>query len=241
LPAFPSLRAVVFDYGNTLIEFSARQVAHSNQALSSFLRARFGPFSEDRLLATSEAARLAPYANGYREGDFEILCRELVQELFGREPSSEELAAMLEVRHQAFVESIQAEPRIVALLERLASRLELGVLSNYPSGRAIRASLEETGIARHLRAVVVSGDVGYVKPHSLPFRTILAELGVDASEVVHVGDNWLADVQGAKRLGIACVQIRRWLPIEAFEPAESDKEPDRVIEDLDELEKLLLD
>jgi HAD superfamily hydrolase (TIGR01509 family) len=232
---------VVFDYGNTLIEFSARQIAYSTRALSAFLRERLGPFAEDRLDALGDAARLAPYANGYRENNLEQISRELVRELYAREPTADELAALLDVRREAFVASIHVEPRVVALLERLASRFLLGLLSNYPSGLAIRQSLDQTGIARHLKAIVVSGEVGFIKPHPLPFQTILGELGVDPSEVVHVGDNWLADVQGAKRLGIACIQIRRWLPLEKFEPGDSDREPDAVIEDLDELRGLLLE
>jgi HAD superfamily hydrolase (TIGR01509 family) len=241
LPPVSSLRAVVFDYGNTLIEFSGRQIAYSTRALGAFLREHLGPFAEERLDALGEAARLEPYANGYRENDFGEISRELVRELYAREPTAEELAALLDVRREAFVGSIHVDPRVLALLERLTSRFALGLLSNYPSGVAIRESLEHTGIARHLRAVVVSGEVGFIKPHPLPFRTILDELGVDRSQVVHVGDNWLADVQGAKRLGIACIQMRRWLPLEKFEPGESDQEPDAVIEDLDELGGILLE
>ncbi len=241
LPPISSLRAVVFDYGNTLIEFSERQIAHSTSALRAFLQERLGPFAEDRLDALGEAARLEPYANGYRETDFaEISCR-LVRELYGRDPRAEELDALLEHRREAFVASIDVEPRVLALLERLASGFRLGLLSNYPSGPAIRQSLDRTRIGQHMRAVVVSGEVGFIKPHPLPFETMLRQLRVGPSEVVHVGDNWLADVQGAKRLGIACIQIRQWVPIEKFEPGVSDHEPDAVIEDLDELGGLLLE
>ena len=241
LPPIASLRAVVFDYGNTLIEFNERQVAYSTRALGAFLREHLGPFAEDRLDALGEAARLEPYGNGYRENDFGEVSRQLVRELYGREPTAEELVGLLDIRREAFVASIHVEPRVLALLERLASDFQLGLLSNYPSGLAIRQSLDRTGIGQHMRAVVVSGEVGFIKPHPLPFQTILRELGVDPSEVVHVGDNWLADVQGAKRLGIACIQIRQWLPLEEFEPGDSDQEPDAVIEDLDELRGLLLE
>ncbi len=241
LPPPGSVRAVVFDYGNTLIEFSAGQIAHSTRALAAFLRERLGPFSVDQLEAFGEAARVAPYHNDYRETDFGQLSRELVRELYRRELTSGELADLLEVRREAFVDSIRAESRVLTVLERLASRYALGLLSNYPCGQAIRRSLETTGIHRYLSAVVVSGDIGFVKPHPRIFETILAELEVDVSEVIHVGDNWLADVQGAKRLGIPCIQVARWLPVERFERADCDFEPDVVIGDLDELARLLLE
>jgi HAD superfamily hydrolase (TIGR01509 family) len=235
-----SVRAVVLDYGNTLIEFSQHQIAYSTGALATFLRHHLGPFDRAALFELEEAHRIAPYLNGYRESDLGDLSVALVRELYGRAPTPGELDALLQLRIDAFVASIEVEPEVLALLGRLSERVALGLLSNYPSGVAIRRSLEKTGILPHLRAVVVSGDLGYVKPHPVTFETVLSELGVSAEEAVHVGDNWLADVQGAKRCGIRCAHMRRWLPPEEFEADPSDHKPDWVISSLDDLGRWLL-
>jgi putative hydrolase of the HAD superfamily len=82
---------------------------------------------------------------------------------------------------------------------------------------------------------VVSGDLGVVKPHAAPFRRALEELGCRAEDAVHVGDNWLADIQGAKRLGIGAVWMRRWDAPEGFTPDPGDHAADAEIRHLEEL------
>jgi FMN hydrolase / 5-amino-6-(5-phospho-D-ribitylamino)uracil phosphatase len=54
----------------------------------------------------------------------------------------------------------------------------------------------------HLTAVVVSQRVGTIKPHPAIFAAALEALGGPAADrVLHVGDDWAADVVGAKRAG----------------------------------------
>ncbi len=233
------IRAVVFDYGNTLIEFSRRQIEYCDGRLGELLTERFGPFDVERFNALRDADRRAPYADGYRENAMPTIARNLVRTLYERDATDEELAAILDCRFEAFADSIEAPEGVHDLLTRLGRRYKLALVSNYPCGKAIRASLDRTALAPHLATVVVSGDVGHVKPHPKPFEAALAALDVQPDEAVYVGDNWLADVQGAKRLGMAAVHIRQWQTPEYFEPEPGDHEPDAVIEHLAELEALL--
>jgi FMN phosphatase YigB (HAD superfamily) len=65
-------------------------------------------------------------------------------------------------------------------------------------------------------------------------------LGLSGAALLYVGDNWLADVQGAKRAGWQMVLTRQWQPPETF-PREADHfEPDAAIGHLAELERLLV-
>jgi putative hydrolase of the HAD superfamily len=235
LPAPTAVRAIVFDYGNTMIEFGRQQIDHCDGALGAAVRRHFGDFDVARFDAIREAHRMGPYRNGYRENHLPSVTRDVVEALFGRAASDVQVADLVQTRFTAFVECIQAEAATHRVLERLKSRYRLGLLSNYPCGRSIHASLAATGLDRHLAGVVVSGEVGYVKPHPNTYRAILDQLGVDAQQAVFVGDNWLADVQGSKRAGLACVHMRRWVPPERFDPTPTDHQPDAVIEHLDEL------
>jgi len=50
--------------------------------------------------------------------------------------------------------------------------------------------------------VVVSQRVGTIKPHPAIFAAARAALGdPEPGEILHVGDDWAADVVGAKRAG----------------------------------------
>ena len=237
-----NIRAIVFDYGNTIIPFGREALDAYDQELAAGLRARFGAFDEARFQSFRMESRLAPYAGdppSYRENDFASITVGLIRALYGITPEDEVLAELLALRLKAFVDVVSVEPDVDALLGRLGERYALGLLSNYPDGEAIRMSLETTGLARHFDAVVISGEEGYVKPHPVVFEKMVECLAVAPPEVLFVGDNWLADVQGAKRAGMRAAHMRRWAPPEVFEAGPEDFLPDFEIADLSELEAVL--
>lgn len=237
-----AIKAVVFDYGSTLIEFGRTQVALCDAALADLLVRLYGPHDQALFRELRDQNRRAPYSGApplYKENDLAEITRGLVHRLYGREPAAEQVAEILRMRFEVFVRTVRAPDYAAGLLRKLGRRYRLGLLSNYPDGQAIRASLDATGLARFFRAVVVSADVGLVKPHPVPFITLLGRLGVRPSEAVLVGDNWLADVQGAKRAGWQAVWCRQWETPEDLPRREGDAEPDATIRHLSELETLL--
>lgn len=48
---------------------------------------------------------------------------------------------------------------------------------------------------------------GYAKPDRRAFETVAAECGVEPSHIVHVGDDWECDIQGATAAGLSAVWI----------------------------------
>jgi putative hydrolase of the HAD superfamily len=231
--------AVLFDYGNTLIEFARDQIAYCDGRLAALIEQTYGPFDRARFDRLRQADRVAPYRDGFCENDLAQMTTNLVRALFDREPDDRSLSAMIESRFDAFVTCITAEAEVLDLLSRLHQRYKLGLVSNYPCGRSVRASLERTQIASHLDVVVVSGDVGLVKPHPRPFEEALGRLGVEPARALYVGDNWLGDVQGAKRLGMRAAFITRYDTPEKFDRQPGDHEPDLTIAHLSDLEALL--
>jgi HAD superfamily hydrolase (TIGR01549 family) len=64
-------------------------------------------------------------------------------------------------------------------------------------------------LARHFEALVISDQVGYLKPHRLIFEHSLEVMGVTPDRALHVGDSPRADVAGARGAGIRPVLIDR--------------------------------
>ena len=159
--------------------------------------------------------------------------------LYGRAPTGAELQTLLRTRFDAFVEVVAADPDTVPVLERLAPRVRLALLSNYPDAPAIRESLRRTGLAPFLDPVLISADLGRVKPHPLPFRLMREALALPPEQILYVGDNWLADVQGARRAGWHSVWVTRWAPPEEMPRTAGDLQPDAVIPALRDLPALL--
>lgn len=87
-----------------------------------------------------------------------------------------------------------------------AAGIRTAVLSN--AGIDIRPVIVRSGLADHLDAIVISGEIGAVKPQPEIFRIALAELRVPAEEALMVGDNPFDDV-GAVPLGVRTLLLPR--------------------------------
>jgi HAD superfamily hydrolase (TIGR01549 family) len=229
------IRAVVFDYGNTLIEFAAPQIRVCDDALAWTLREMFGSVDAAKLQTIRNRDRRAPYTGEYLENNLAAISKKAIRALYGREPSEVELAEVLRVRYESFVSVVTAPDYLHEFLEELSGRYRLGLLSNYPDGAAIRATLRKIEVEGYFAAVVVSGDVGRVKPHALPFQTILNRMGAAPEECLYVGDNWLGDIQGAKRAGMPAAFMVQWDTPEKFDRLPGDMDADLTLSHLTEL------
>lgn len=87
-----------------------------------------------------------------------------------------------------------------------AEGIATAVLSN--AGIDIRPVIARTGLADYLDVVVVSGEIGAVKPKPEIFEWALAALNVSAADALMVGDNSIDDV-GAVPLGVRTLLLPR--------------------------------
>ncbi|MEC9377925.1 MAG: HAD family hydrolase [Candidatus Latescibacterota bacterium] len=100
--------------------------------------------------------------------------------------------------------------------------------------------MERAGFEDLFHAVLISDAVGMRKPHPKIFEELLASLGVDPEETLHVGDSLSADIAGAGELGIQTVWItRRIKNRDAALSAYAGPPPDFEVADLSELPPLL--
>ncbi len=97
------------------------------------------------------------------------------------------------------------------------------------------ADLGRIGLRHHFHACVSAREVGYAKPHAAIFRAACDALGLAAEHVLHVGDDPLLDVAGARDAGLRAAWLNRAGATWSHEPA-----PDLVIGDLDELAAWIL-
>ena len=88
------------------------------------------------------------------------------------------------------------------MLGALKARYPLGLLSNFTHPPAAHAILEGWGITSFFDVVLISGEVGYRKPHASVFRLLVEKLGVEPDELLYVGDDPEPDIDGACSAGI---------------------------------------
>ncbi len=84
----------------------------------------------------------------------------------------------------------------------------LGLLTNLDSDMV--SICRELGLESYLDFVVTSKEVGADKPKPPIFLAALDKAGVNASEAVHVGDQYKLDVIGARAVGINPILVDRY-------------------------------
>jgi len=101
----------------------------------------------------------------------------------------------------ALASSWRVLPGAAEALARLRrAGLRLGVLSN--NDARLRPILQGLGLAGFFDAVVLSSEVGAEKPSPVIFERALAALALPRSQMLHVGDDRLLDVWGARSAGV---------------------------------------
>ncbi|MEA2012565.1 MAG: HAD family hydrolase [Verrucomicrobiota bacterium] len=236
-----NVEAVIFDYGNTLIEFGPEQVTIQNDALLSTLSELFGACDEEKFTTIRRKQIIAPYATEkFIENDRFTISMELVKELYSVTPNDEQIQRMLDTKYQSFLNTITCPDFVIPLLKKLRKKYRLAFISNFPCVKSITDSLRKTGLIDIFESIVVSGDVGVVKPHPLIFRKSLKEINLKPEKCVYIGDNWLADIQGAKRMNMQAIHTTQYVSYENFESFDGDFLPDAEIAHLNQLEDLLL-
>lgn len=111
----------------------------------------------------------------------------------------------------------------------------IALVSNYAHTGVLHDALTRLGIREPFDALVVSGDVGYVKPHPRMFEAAVEALGVTKDEAVMVGNDLECDVSGAKRAGLRTI----WTPYPRVAPPPTHPDADVVVQRLSEIPDLL--
>ena len=120
----------------------------------------------------------------------------------------------------------------LAALERLRGRgVRLALLTNGSTEKQWE-KIRRFGLAGFFDHIQVEGDLGFGKPEARAFRYALSAVDVRPEETWMVGDNLLADIDGAQRAGIFAV----WCDAHGNGlDTRAGVTPDRIVHSLDEL------
>jgi 2-haloacid dehalogenase len=181
------LRAVIFDVGKVLYDWSPRylyeRLIEDDRALDAFL----ADVVTHEWHFQHDAGR--PFA-------------ETSAELIAQFPQHESLIAAWGSRYNETIgDPVHGMPALVAELD--ATGIPLFAITNF-SGEFWRGWAPGEPIFQRFRDIVVSGDEKLAKPDPAIFRLALARFGLEPGEAVFVDDNQ-ANVDAAAALGIHAV------------------------------------
>jgi putative hydrolase of the HAD superfamily len=202
----PHIKAIGFDLFNTLftIEPSALEEAVKRLILSlnmSGISVDEGSFKkahrEAALRFINEARR-----DGRETHNRFWISAALMSQGYEVGPDDSRIAAAVDAYFSAFMDRCHLIPGTNKMLRALKGAYRLGLLSNFTHPPAIREIIGSLGLTPHFDAVLISGELGYRKPHPLVFRLLIEQLGVKRSQILYIGDDPEPDIVGARQAGI---------------------------------------
>ena len=210
-------RAVVFDLGDTLVEYEGIPLSwgeHYPEAIKC-LAAHLELAPSDSQFDSASKALSRYNTRNYpreRECDFsEILYA--IREGLG-DDSGDEVCAIGAARafFKIFRQRLCCFPEVSGSLGRLKkSGVLIGVFTDVPYGmprELVIEDIESSGLLEFIDIVVTSGDCGWRKPSRRALESVCIELGCSSSDVMYVG-NEAKDVEAASRFGCGSVLIDR--------------------------------
>jgi FMN hydrolase / 5-amino-6-(5-phospho-D-ribitylamino)uracil phosphatase len=201
-------RVISLDLDDTLWPV-APVIAAAEEVLLSWLRAHHprAAFGHDIVSMRELRAAVSERFPNQRH-DLSFLRRRSLHELFTAAgyPADDSVPTPVEEAMEIFYTErnrVEFYPDVRPALERLRSNYRLFAVSNG------NADLHRCGIADFFDGHVTASAAGAAKPDARIFGHLLQIAQVEPIEVLHIGDDPLADVIGATRAGMQAVWLNR--------------------------------
>jgi putative hydrolase of the HAD superfamily len=243
-----SVKGVLIDFVGTLVSFKPDPDSALLEMHTELVRNGTTNITLARLKDAYETAHLKYTKVRHEqliEVSNEIWIHDALQRL-GLDESHQALPRTLaDAYFRSFVNGASVLPGVEDTLDYLRKRgYKLAVVSNFSYAAVPEHLLKQFDLNRYFDAVVISGRVGYRKPHPAIFQQAVRELGVGTEEVVMVGDTPTEDVYGAKKIGMQAYQLRDALvgyytPYKVGDDDARFLQPDAVIGSFSELKQIL--
>jgi putative hydrolase of the HAD superfamily len=250
--------AITFDFGNTLVPVSRSGLRKVVELTADAICERWVDLERGAFLTAWAEERERQFREEvpeFREVDLAERLVRVLARLRGMDPpaiterwdqaqaaersDAADIAWGVEQYSRAFVDGLPATPGVAEMLGRLAADRDLAILSNWPLAATIDRYADAQGWLPHLRAIVVSQRVGTIKPRPAIFEAARSALGnPEPGSILHVGDDWAADIAGASAVGWRTAWLAARPDESPLPTSERDVslDPDLELASLDELE-----
>jgi FMN hydrolase / 5-amino-6-(5-phospho-D-ribitylamino)uracil phosphatase len=179
-------------------------IAAAESELLSWLRARYPRTVSGHDIESLHALRAQVSERFPEHGhDLTFLRHRALKDLFGAAGHAESLADEAIEVFFAARNRVEFYDDVRPALMRLRSRYRLFAVSNG------NADLRRCGIADLFAGHITASAAGAAKPDARIYAALLEMAGVEAHQVLHIGDDPLADVVGAMQAGMQAVWLNR--------------------------------
>ena len=94
------------------------------------------------------------------------------------------------------------------ILEKMKKDYKLVLITNGDSNQQ-RNKIKKTNIEKYFSEILISGEVGIIKPKKEIFELACKKIGEAPENCVMIGDNYKLDIEGARNAGLGTVWVNR--------------------------------
>ncbi len=235
-----AIKAILFDFDNTLYDYD---FAHDKALKSAFKEAKkhmtisYKSFTflyettkkeiHRELGGTAAAHSRTLYFQRIIEKKFKTIKPELVLRLY-------------ETYWKNLLNNMKLKQNVIETLKFCKkNKLKTAIVTDLTANIQLR-KLKKLNIRNYIDAFVTSEEAGSEKPHSIMFLLTLNKLGILPKETIMVGDNAVADIEGANFVGINTVLLqKRKINEKTIKTVKKKVKSDFIINDMGELQDII--
>jgi putative hydrolase of the HAD superfamily len=200
------IKAIGFDLFNTLITMEPAALQDALLRLTGSLKEDGFAIEHDPFVKAHREAVLKFLEQSKRDGR-ESHNRFWISDALAKlghdvSPEEPQISVAVDTYFSAFIQYAEVIPGTKEMLATLQGRYRIGLLSNFTHPPAATKIIIDLGLAPFFEVILISGDLGYRKPHPSVFRELIKQLGIQKNQIAFVGDDPEADVSGALQAGI---------------------------------------
>lgn len=105
-----------------------------------------------------------------------------------------------------FENKVDLNHELFDLIKKLRRQYKIALLTNSPANM-VRHILQNNNLEQYFDAIIISGEVGYVKPQPEIFQSALQEMQILPHEAIFI-DDLTEYVAGAEQVGIKGIQYK---------------------------------
>jgi putative hydrolase of the HAD superfamily len=200
------IKAIGFDLFNTLITVEPHTLGEAmNRLFCSLEKSGFAidyePFKQRYRQAAVKFIEEARQDGRETHNRFWI-CTALNTLGYNISPDDPRIAAAVDGYFSAFFPHCRLVPGTKEMLESLSGQYLIGLLSNFTHPPAAREIMKMVGLTPFFDKVLISGDLGYRKPHPSVFQQLIDTLKVEKKRILYIGDDPESDILGARQAGL---------------------------------------
>ena len=226
-------KAVFFDLDNTLYDYDSANEIAVNALYEEFIKESQLTRAEFLELYEESKEQVKRKLIGTAASHERILYLQELVERVDNTFNSDRIMKMYHAYWDAMIQNSKLFDDVIETLQWLNSNgVKIVIITNLTTYVQIR-KINELGLSDYIDYVVTSQESGYDKPHPTNFLLALNKTDLLAKDVLMVGDNLIADIEGAQAVGINTVLY------EFGKQKNVDIKPDHVVKSYKELQKLL--